>query len=89
VLEHLDDHYRLYGEAVGVRTARKHLCWYSRTWPDGEGFRADINRIHSSVEQIARVEALFDSIARQGALRERPAVAADDDTSEQREALAA
>ncbi len=26
--EHLVDHYRFYGESVGVRTARKHIGWY-------------------------------------------------------------
>ncbi|MDW8335750.1 MAG: tRNA dihydrouridine synthase DusB [Tepidimonas sp.] len=28
--EHLLDHYALYGESVGVRSARKHLLWYLR-----------------------------------------------------------
>jgi len=28
LLEHLDDHYRFYGEDTGVRTARKHIGWY-------------------------------------------------------------
>ena len=28
LLEHLDDHYRFYGEHTGVRTARKHIGWY-------------------------------------------------------------
>src|SRR5215471_13439965 len=29
ILDHLADHYRFHGEAVGVRTARKHLGWYA------------------------------------------------------------
>ncbi len=89
VLEHLDDHYDLYGEAVGVRTARKHLGWYSRAWPGGERFRTEINRLQSSVEQVARVEALFDSMAAQGAFGAHSAVAADDDKYDEGEALAA
>ncbi|MGE0799825.1 MAG: tRNA dihydrouridine synthase DusB [Lautropia sp.] len=30
LLAHLLDHYRFYGEATGVRTARKHIGWYLR-----------------------------------------------------------
>ncbi|WP_040892136.1 tRNA dihydrouridine synthase DusB, partial [Verminephrobacter aporrectodeae] len=30
LLEHLQDHYRLYGEQTGVRSARKHIAWYLR-----------------------------------------------------------
>ena len=29
IIEHLADHYALYGDAQGVRTARKHLHWYT------------------------------------------------------------
>ena len=28
LLEHLQDHYALYGEYTGVRSARKHIGWY-------------------------------------------------------------
>src|SRR5690606_25617192 len=28
LLEHLEDHYRFYGEYTGVRSARKHIAWY-------------------------------------------------------------
>jgi tRNA-dihydrouridine synthase B len=28
LLEHLHDHYSLYGEYTGVRSARKHIGWY-------------------------------------------------------------
>ena len=30
LLEHLGDHYGLYGEFTGVRTARKHIVWAVR-----------------------------------------------------------
>ena len=29
LLEHLHDHYALYGEFTGVRSARKHIGWYA------------------------------------------------------------
>ena len=37
LLEHLDDHYRLYGEYAGVRSARKHIGWTVRGLPGGDG----------------------------------------------------
>ena len=35
ILEHLADHYAFYGEVAGVRTARKHLGWYTRRLAGG------------------------------------------------------
>jgi tRNA-dihydrouridine synthase B len=37
--EHLQDHYALYGEYLGVRSARKHIGWAVRALPGGEAFR--------------------------------------------------
>ena len=37
LLDHLHEHYGLYGELTGVRTARKHIGWYVRSLPGGEG----------------------------------------------------
>jgi tRNA-dihydrouridine synthase B len=39
LLDHLQDHYALYGEFTGVRSARKHIGWYVRALPGGEAFR--------------------------------------------------
>ena len=36
LLSHLDDHYRFYGAEVGVRTARKHIIWYTRALVGGD-----------------------------------------------------
>ncbi|HAJ14282.1 MAG TPA: tRNA dihydrouridine synthase DusB, partial [Comamonadaceae bacterium] len=33
LLDHLQDHYQLYGEYTGVRSARKHLGWYAQALP--------------------------------------------------------
>ena len=38
LLSHLDDHYRFYGAEVGVRTARKHIIWYTRALEGGDDF---------------------------------------------------
>ena len=55
LLEHLQDHYALYGEYAGVRTARKHIAWYVRSLPGGEVFRADMNAIEDCGQQLRAV----------------------------------
>ena len=55
LLDHLQDHYGLYGEFTGVRTARKHIGWYVQSLPAGEAFRQRMNALDHSVEQLAAV----------------------------------
>ena len=62
LVEHLHDHYSLYGEFIGVRSARKHIGWYVRALPGGETFRAEMNALEDSVAQIAAVERFFDTL---------------------------
>ena len=66
ILEHLGDHYSLYGEQTGVRTARKHLGWYSGGLAGGEAFRHEVNHLDTSAAQIAAVERFFDGLAVRG-----------------------
>ena len=61
--EHLHDHYTLYGEDLGVRTARKHIGWAVRALPGGEAFRAVMNTLGTCREQIDSVTAFFDALA--------------------------
>jgi len=63
LLEHLDDHYRLYGEFAGVRSARKHIGWTLRGLPGGETFRTEMNAIESCDAQARAVGAWFDRLA--------------------------
>jgi tRNA-dihydrouridine synthase B len=63
LLAHLDDHYALYGEFTGVRSARKHIGWYVRSLPGGEEFRTQMNRLEDSASQLAAVQAFFDVLA--------------------------
>ena len=63
LLEHLDDHYRLYGEFAGVRSARKHIGWTLKGLPGGEAFRAEMNAIESCDAQARAVAAWFDRLA--------------------------
>ena len=62
LVEHLYDHYGLYDEFIGVRSARKHIGWYVRGLPGGEAFRAGMNALQSSVAQVAAVEQFFDGL---------------------------
>jgi tRNA-dihydrouridine synthase B len=63
LLDHLVEHYALYGDYSGVRTARKHIGWYVRTLPDGEAFRARMNTIEDCAEQLRAVGDYFDGLA--------------------------
>ena len=63
--EHLQDHYSLYGEFTGVRSARKHIGWYVRSLPGGEDFREQMNRLESSEQQLAAVARYLDGLAEQ------------------------
>lgn len=55
LLAHLDDHYRLYGEFTGVRSARKHIGWYTEGLPGGQSFRDELNQIDNTTAQFAAV----------------------------------
>ncbi len=61
--EHLEDHYGLYGEITGVRTARKHIGWAVRSVPGGESFRAVMNTLETPQAQLQAVKTFFDELA--------------------------
>ena len=63
LLAHLQDHYGLYGEHTGVRSARKHIGWYVRGLPGGEAFRQRMNRIDSAAVQWQVVADYFEELA--------------------------
>ena len=87
LLDHLQDHYHLYGEQTGVRSARKHIAWYLRALPGGEALRAHINTIEDCATQWRAVADYLDALAQQMD-RLPPATSVDADTEEQ-EGLAA
>ncbi|MBC7598340.1 MAG: tRNA dihydrouridine synthase DusB [Polaromonas sp.] len=62
LLDHLLDHYLLYGEFTGVRTARKHVGWYVKTLPGGEAFRARMNLLEDCRAQLEAVSKFFDGL---------------------------
>ena len=63
LIEHLHEHYSLYGEATGVRSARKHIGWAVRALPGGEAFRAAMNMLDNAPAQVAAVATFFDELA--------------------------
>ncbi|MBK7532622.1 tRNA dihydrouridine synthase DusB [Piscinibacter sp.] len=63
LVEHLHDHYGLYGELAGVRSARKHIGWAVRALPGGEDFRDRMNRIDDCAAQLRAVHDWFDALA--------------------------
>ena len=65
LLEHLQQHYALYGDYSGVRTARKHIGWYVRDLPGGEQFRSEMNAIEDCDAQWRAVAEFFDVLAAQ------------------------
>ena len=63
VREHLEGLYALYGEAQGLRVARKHLGWYARRLPGGEAFRQPVVRLECAARQRAAVNDYFERLA--------------------------
>jgi tRNA-dihydrouridine synthase B len=62
LLEHLQDHYSLYGEFTGVRSARKHIGWYVKGLPGAQDFRTGMNGIEDSEAQSRAVASFFDAL---------------------------
>lgn len=63
LVDHLAEHYGLYGEFAGVRTARKHIGWAVRALPGGETFRAYMNTLDNCESQIQAVTDFFDELS--------------------------
>jgi tRNA-dihydrouridine synthase B len=59
--EHLEDHYEFYGEFTGVRTARKHIGWYTRGLSGANVFRHRMNTLDTTREQLLAVNEFFDA----------------------------
>lgn len=60
IRRHLDALHRFYGEARGVKTARKHLGWYLAGRSGGEALRRRFVRIESPAEQFAAIDDYFE-----------------------------
>ena len=62
LLDHLHEHYALYGEDTGVRSARKHIGWYVRALPGGEDFRQRMNALTDAATQWQVVADYFEEL---------------------------
>lgn len=59
---HLLRLYQHYGEAAGVRIARKHLGWYARDHPENAAFRAVVNAAGDARRQLHLTADYFDAL---------------------------
>lgn len=62
LLGHLDALHAFYGEASGVRIARKHLGWYAKDRPENASFRSVVNRAETADAQLALTRDYFDGL---------------------------
>jgi tRNA-dihydrouridine synthase B len=68
LLKHLDNLYAFYGEYMGVRIARKHIGWYSKTQPASAVFRKTINQLDRPEQQKQAIRTFFDHSKSTGGL---------------------
>jgi tRNA-dihydrouridine synthase B len=59
MLGHLENLYGFYGEAMGVRVARKHISWYLKTLPEAAAFRQRVLRVETAGEQQRLIRGFF------------------------------
>jgi tRNA-dihydrouridine synthase B len=65
---HLHELYAFYGDYLGVRVARKHIAWYSKTHRDGAAFRVRINHSETKEQQLQEIDRFFDQLLTSGEL---------------------
>jgi tRNA-dihydrouridine synthase B len=83
---HLLDHYAFYGEFTGVRTARKHIAWYTKGLAGANLFRHTMNTLETSEAQLEAVNRFFDA---QLELSDRLVYVDENDDNKEGELLAA
>lgn len=65
LLQHLQDHYSLYGSYTGVRTARKHIGWYLQGLPGATEFKKHLNAIEDCQKQFWAVADFWEALGQQ------------------------
>jgi tRNA-dihydrouridine synthase B len=63
MLAHLRDLHAFYGEAAGVRVARKHVDWYAKCAPSGHALRHAVMQAADAPTQLERAKEYFDALA--------------------------
>jgi tRNA-dihydrouridine synthase B len=87
LLDHLQEHYTLYGEFTGVRSARKHIAWYVKGLPGAVPFRDRMNTIEDASAQWSAVADFMDELA--GGMDRMPATQAAMAANEEEQAVEA
>ena len=64
--EHMHDLYGFYGEATGVKVARKHISWYTKGLTGSAAFRHHMNTLDSTSAQTAAIDEFFSELATRG-----------------------
>ncbi|THJ31198.1 tRNA dihydrouridine synthase DusB [Lampropedia aestuarii] len=64
LLDHLLEHYSLYGEHTGVRSARKHIGWYIKGIAGQDSLRTRINAEQDCQQQWQAVADFLEDLAR-------------------------
>lgn len=59
LVDHLLEHYDLYGDVTGLYTARKHIGWYVQGMKGGEAFRQQMNQLQTCEQQLLAVNQFF------------------------------
>jgi tRNA-dihydrouridine synthase B len=62
LLEHLQEHYDLYGSFIGVRSARKHISWYTKGLQGSIEFMRELNKIENTSDQMDQVNVYLDAL---------------------------
>ncbi len=62
IFTHLDELYQFYGEYKGLRIARKHVNWYTKSYADSDQFRRLFSVLDNTSEQIKTLKAFFSQI---------------------------
>ncbi len=70
--QHLLDHYALYGEHTGMRSARKHIGWAVQALPGGLAFRDHLNTLQTCEAQLQALAGFFDALAENHLLLPEP-----------------
>ena len=60
---HLAQLHRCYGEALGVRVARKHIGWYLQGRPEAATTRRQLVRVETAAEQFQLLHDYFNDQA--------------------------
>lgn len=66
MLSHYQEMLELYGEANGIRVARKHIGWYVSGLPNAAEFRHSVNQMTNAQQVIGTIHQYYDTLETRG-----------------------